>query len=657
MIIRTEVSMKKLVCPFALGLSLSMMVGFGVNASPQNAKTRATFNETLFPPPPSQKTTEEPEEPAAESVRLYYNRSGEKITELLNKILGNDPSKPYDGGTNKALAGNNEISNNATNQDGTARVSAGTNQNIIVVYGKKEKREELKRVIAILDLPRERVNMEMWGILISSNDSRELAKVMREVNQEIEKTQKLLRETYSQLEDLTKNIEAEPDYKYLFETVLGYKEALDKDRPSLSMTDILLRINAANDPVDNFKGTAQNICNLFKKPQYKDYVDALIENEEKTPFGNYREVGLLREKTKQQDCSGKTKLTDDQIRLKNLNRRKAVLNFALQYSELVKNPAKFDPEELQKSAEALNSVLTPLVDAINRDVEDLFIEPTLKKIQSIVSKYHNVQYAEVGKTSVAGLNGIQSTVSSQTVSTFDETGPLRLNEWLSEAGTVNDSVQKLLPDVLFGGSTIPVSSLISTVAALSKDNSQWRGLTSGVSIGVTPSVLRNSQSAELKIDFTTGPEKTMTEETNNGSSKLRPLSRIGQSKVSTTVYVETLDLFALSTFNNQTTEDGGRGYIPLIGPVWKGFFSGLPIVGDLFSWQNAPNNVQHQSIALTNTFIVPTAMGIAHLYGNASTNSKSFSVRQYYVKQYLDSIKQNYKFFDAKCNDPSQLLR
>ena len=78
--------------------------------------------------------------------------------------------------------------------------------------------------------------MEMWGILISSNDPKELAKVMREVNQEIEKTQKLLRETYIQLEALAKDIEVEPDYKYLFETVLGYNEALDKDRPSLSMT-------------------------------------------------------------------------------------------------------------------------------------------------------------------------------------------------------------------------------------------------------------------------------------------------------------------------------------------------------------------------------------------------------------------------------------
>ena len=657
MIIRTGASMKKLVCPFALGLS--MMIGFGVNASAQNAKTRAISNETLFSPIPSQETKEEP---AAESVRLYYNRSADTIVKLLNTILGNDPSQPYAGGTNKPLAGNSGTTDNVTtNQDGKS--SVGTNQNIIVVYGTKQQREKLKRVIAVLDLPRERVNMEMWGILISSNEPERLAEVMRKVNREIDKTQKLLRETYRELENLAKvkvndddGINIDPDYKFLFQDILGYSDSFD-DRPSLSMTDILLRMNAAETPVENLKGTAKNICKLFNRTEYKDYVDAL--DEEKIPFGNYLEVGLLRKNIKDRDCSlsGTTKFEDDDIRGENLKRRKAVLNFALQYSELVKNPAEFDPEELQKSAEALNSVLTPLVDAINRDVEDLFIEPTLKRIQRIVNDFGGVQYAEIGKTSVAGLNGIQSTVSSQTVSTFDETGPLRLNEWLNEAGTVNDSVGKLLPDVLFGGSTIPVSSLISTVAALSKDNSQWRGLTSGVSIEVTPSVLRNSESAELKIDFTTGPESAMTEEKTSEGSKLRPLSRIGQSNVSTTVYVQTLDLFALSTFNNQTTEDGGRGYIPLIGPVWKGFFSGLPIVGDLFSWQNAPNNVQHQSIALTNTFIVPTAMGIAHLYGNASTNLKSFSVRQYCVKQYLDSIKQNYKFFDAKCNDPSQLFR
>ena len=196
----------------------------------------------------------------------------------------------------------------------------------------------------------------------------------------------------------------------------------------------------------------------------------------------------------------------------------------------------------------------------------------------------------------------------------------------------------LLPGVQFGESTIPVASLVSVVAALSKDRSLWRGLTSGVSLSVTPSVLRNSESAELKINLITAPTDTQEK---TGDGELRPLSRISQNKVTTSVYVNTLDLFALSTFNSQTTIDGGRWYIPVIGTVWKGMFSGIPVFGDLFSIKNDPKNVQHQSIVLTNSFIVPTAMGIAHLYNsNSDSNQKiPFYARCVAVETYMNSQK------------------
>jgi len=292
-----------------------------------------------------------------------------------------------------------------------------------------------------------------------------------------------------------------------------------------------------------------------------------------------------------------------------------VLDFALQYSNLMNNPAGSDPEALQQSAETLNSVLQPIVHAINRDVEELFIEPTLARIQSIVRDYKKVSYAEVGKTSVQGLNGIKSTVTSTTVSAFDETGPLRLDELFKTASEINNFSKELIPAPA-GANTVPSAPVLSLIAALSKDTSAWRAITSGVSMEITPSVLRNSASAELDINFTTGPtkDKEPVPDQFTGTTRLRPLSRIKQNTVSTRVYVNTLDIFALSTFNSQTTEDGGRTYIPVIGTIWQGVFSGVPIIGQLFSWKNSPQSVQHQSIVLTNSFIVPTAMGLATLY-------------------------------------------
>jgi hypothetical protein len=187
---------------------------------------------------------------------------------------------------------------------------------------------------------------------------------------------------------------------------------------------------------------------------------------------------------------------------------------------------------------------------------------------------------------------------------------------LQEVKAVSTNTEGVVPNIpiTVGTQTIPAKLLVDVVAALSKDTSTWRELTSGISLDVTPSVLYNSASAELDIDFTIGPKDVTAEIERNSGENARKLSRINQNTVNTKVYVNTLDIFALSTFNSQTTVDGGRGYIPIIGTVWKGIFSSIPIFGELFSWRNPPKNVQHQSILLTNSFIVPTALGLVPLY-------------------------------------------
>ena len=125
--------------------------------------------------------------------------------------------------------------------------------------------------------------------------------------------------------------------------------------------------------------------------------------------------------------------------------KKSFLNFAKSYRDFEDNPGEFEPRSLIASAENLNAILNPIVTAINLDVEELFIAPTLAKIQQIVSECDAVEYAEVGKTHISGLNGITSSVLSETVSTFRENPPLRLNELLEEAGRLNQFSEDLLP--------------------------------------------------------------------------------------------------------------------------------------------------------------------------------------------------------------------
>lgn len=563
---------------------------------------------------------------ASEVVELFYLRSATPMAAILSEITQK----------NVCLGG---------------MVIQSQNENAMVLYGTKPQRETLKRVIAMLDLRREGVDMAMWGILISSDNPGQLAEAMRRINREIDKTREALIETYLHFQDIAKDIETQPELENLYNT-LGYPGLLNPDRPYLSMTDILLRISATQDPESKYFEIAKETCEFFEKKAQTNpeiYGSSLkqLQESKNRPFGKYLKIVLpvfreLEDETINQ-CDDydtlENKLKEkDWLRVaeKKLIRQKAILDFALNYGYLAEQPQNFNPSSLQKSAENLNSVLQPLVDAVNHDVEALFMEPLLKRIQDIVSHFGDVSYAEVGRTSVVGLNGLESTVASTTVSAFDETGPLRVNELLEEAGRLNEFSKDLFPPV--AGDVVPASSIVSLVAALSKDRSLFRALTSGVSLEVTPSVLRNSTSAELKINLTTAPQDTQTQ---TGEGILKPLSRISQNTVTTSVYVNTLDLFALSTFNSQTTIDGGRTYIPVVGTIWKGIFSGVPIFGELFSWKNHPKNVQHQSIVLTNSFIVPTAMGLAPLYDKRQ--SGDFYQRCLAVENYIRRLEQDIK--------------
>lgn len=90
----------------------------------------------------------------------------------------------------------------------------------------------------------------------------------------------------------------------------------------------------------------------------------------------------------------------------------------------------------------------------------------------------------------------------------------------------------------------------------------------------------------------------------------------------TTVYTQALDFFDLSTFTSQATLDGGRFRIPIIGHVWNAVFGAIPVFGDLSSVARSNQNVLHESLILTNSFITPTPLSLGNLYSPNNGNMK-----------------------------------
>jgi len=550
---------------------------------------------TPSPTPPTSCTGDASTD-AGEKVKLYYMRKATDIKTILTAIATPTPSVL-----------NGLIINNATDDE-------------IILYGPCRKRRQASRIIATLDLPRPGIMMEMWGVQITSKNPDKMSQALALIRQEINRTQQAVRETYAHLELFARQEiprgALNQQFVRVLENNLGYKSALEDDHP-LSLADILLRMVAA----ENAESTTVNIANRLSdwlRLKQSTYVNELnkrsgkvknqkIAVEDRQPFGRFfseRGLALNKDGRWEQDKDGldlKTRARIGQL---------AVLNFGLEYGRLVHQPQSFDPYYLQHASEALNTRLQVATDAINLDMQDLFVEPTLDRIREIVRKFKDVEYAQVGKTTVASLSGVTAIVTSKSVGAFDVTPPMTLSELLSRATTLSNSVNPFIPkpaDNLVGG--MPLSQVIGLIGAFGEDRTVWRELAAGISLNITPNVLRNMTSAELKVDLKTGDPNIPST-----SDKVKPLSRVTQHDVNTSVYVNPLDFFDLSAFVSQSTLDGGRGYVPVIGPVWRGLFGEIPIAGKIFSWKRGTQNVFSQSLVLTTSFITPTSMGIAVLY-------------------------------------------
>jgi hypothetical protein len=535
--------------------------------------------------------------------------------------------------------------------------------------------QKLKEAIAQLDYPLERVNMDIWAIELASADSARLANVMEQINREIDQTRYAMQLTYRALTNMGREITVNPDAQYSSKLLKLFEKTNVRGDQRLSLTDILFRINFANKaPILDFANApptpyvyekeitdgvkldhltefekqkkvydraAYLICKFLVednlKPElfakFNSYEGKVIKNYEmrsiftndpvppfRRPFQRFQEIALhqLFKPTSHPECrdgnlanlksTNKEQLYFLWLAQQEWTRRQETL---LNYINSINGS---DDLTRSQSAAKLDSILSPIVDAINLDIEDYFIKPTLQRIKEIVGRDRSVEYAEVGKISLSGLNGMKSQVMSSNTNSLDEPTPLRLDKLIQDASVINDSTKNLLP----GLSKIPLptglnaldpASAVSILAALSKEDQRWRTMSNGIDFSITPTVLRDRTSAILDIDF----KKAKPEKESVSTSEKNPLRAPSQTSVTqltTKVRVNVMDLFALSSLNNQTTITGRRWNVPIVGPIWEGIFGDIPVVGNLLSPRRPPVNIQHQTIMITNTLIVPSAQGL-----------------------------------------------
>ncbi|HEX8685678.1 MAG TPA: hypothetical protein VF654_04225, partial [Pyrinomonadaceae bacterium] len=169
-------------------ISLAAPASSADSARQRKAAVRAAAGATPAPaatptPTPSPTPTATPTPTAGQRVKLYYLREGTKVAAALNAMAAPTESEAHG-----------------------MIVSAVADDELIVV-GTKGQRKIASRIIAMLDLPRPGVEMEMWGVQISSRKPQELAQVMERVREEIDRTQQAVRATYQELEKRARLVE------------------------------------------------------------------------------------------------------------------------------------------------------------------------------------------------------------------------------------------------------------------------------------------------------------------------------------------------------------------------------------------------------------------------------------------------------------------
>ncbi len=601
----------------------------------------------------------DPKKLKSKRVELFYYRNANNIISILNKL----PIKKLKGCAT-------ELPLNAPAANAGVGRGGG---NVILLYGTQEYIDRTHRLITALDLPLTGINLQLWGIQVSSNKPEKLAEAMTKVRGEIDQTQQFIRDSFSLLQQFTVDkLEDHSNFENGFLSVveaIGYEEFLDPSR-RLSLLDVIVIGNFVKDPVTYYEELYEKFNELQNNPKYQQYF-ADAQEAGYYPFNRFLhsrgftfqcppEHQIKSIKTDKEKCKVAWKLNPrktaqgENLVLKlALKRRKAILEFAFQYANFVSNPDSFNFERLSKTADAVNTELQDMSNVIQKDISEFYTRPTLAKIQKVVRKTKKVTFAQVGRNTVSSLNGVSTFINSKSNNVFQVAESQDAHELLTRA----KSLQGLVPEALglpnaaaLTNSGVPASQLLGLAVALTEQRIKPVEAQTGTSLTVTPGILRNLTSAELNLHLIVADPK-FTPTGDNGSSKPQ-ISRVGVQEVITTVYTQAVDFFDLSTFTHQATLDGGRFRIPVIGHLWHAIFGGIPGLGDLFSFSRGNQNVFHESLLLTNSFIIPTPLGIGQnfpivsqeargkysLEPNESAGTIPFCKTQFQLTEYLNLI-------------------
>jgi hypothetical protein len=311
--------------------------------------------------------------------------------------------------------------------------------------------------------------------------------------------------------------------------------------------------------------------------------------------------------------------------------RAAVANFLFNYKMSQQFPHEFKAYDLSQSADGLNSALSPLVDALNRDIttfQRYVRADVVYQVERLNRDYDGrccakrlfgldkPSFFNEGIVTVRTISG-QWTYASTTSQSFLNT---------SSAPQLTDVLNSLTGAATGAGSAAgagsgtpppaPISALFPTAGALGSaklaaaflNNYQTTYAQIGRSLALSaiPRSLATASAAEIVVSLNADESATPPLYVSGPQSGQNAnISRVANHDTSTRVRIDSLKLFELSSFS--AVLQRSRSRIPLIPP-----FVDLPYIGTIAGIPLPPATEYHQSTALLSAMVVPTAADIAY---------------------------------------------
>jgi hypothetical protein len=290
--------------------------------------------------------------------------------------------------------------------------------------------------------------------------------------------------------------------------------------------------------------------------------------------------------------------------------RSAVANFLFNYKIATEFPHEFSSYDLGQSAQALNTALSPMVDAFSRDIRTFqtFLSQTLSRDNRLVCAAQGKRsgddpkcFQNSGMVTVRTVSGNETIVDTTTQSYLDVTTAPTLQQLMSSISQASGSVPAVLGNNLGAGAAAAMAGALNSMQNTSAKIGR------GLKVDLMPRSLPGASAAEisvvLNVDETGDPALYTAGQASNANDDL---SRVAKHDTQTKMRIDSLKIFEVSSLSAELLRARTRfPLLPLPGLE-------IPYIGSLIGIPRRPAAEYHSSIAILSAMVVPTAADLAY---------------------------------------------